>query len=215
MAASEREAKSEEIAKISTGAFPLPKALDDSVLWRLQAGDRAAAAEFIQRYGPLIRRRVRGKLSPSARRVFDSQEILATVARRFDAFVAGHRLTTGDEAGVMALVLRMAETAVIDKSRVLQRSRRLEAEDGPFVYALRQRMENADARNADGATQELARLFELVPTPAERELLTLRLHGLSHGSIAWMLGISTDTARQRWQALRDYLRSQWERGALE
>ena len=206
---------SQKNAKISAEGVGDAGNPDGSVVLRLQAGDRAAAAEFIERYGPLIRRRVRGKLSPTARRVFDSQEILATVARRFDAFVAGHRLTAGDEAGVMSLVLRMAEAAVIDKSRVMQRSRRLEAEDGPFVYALRQRMETADAKSPDGATQELARLFELARTPAERELLTLRLHGLSHGSIAWMLGITPDAVRCRWQALRDHLRTQWERGALE
>lgn len=208
------EAESRKREKISVFVAGAGEA-GGSVVLRLRAGDRGAAAEFIERYGPLIRRRVRGKLSLAARRVFDSQEILATVARRFDAFVAGHRLTAEDEAGVMALVLRMAEAAVIDKSLVMRRSRRLEAEDGPFVHALRQRMETAETRSAEGATRELARLFEMARTPADRELLTLRLHGLSHGSIGWLLGITQEAVKQRWRSLRDHLRTQWERGVME
>ncbi len=185
----------------------------EAVLLRLRAGDRAAAADFILRYGPLIRRRVRGRLSPAARRVYDSQEILSTVARRFDAFVAGHRLEASDEAAVVSLVLRMAETAVLDKVKVMQRIRRLESEDRPFVQSLQRRMERADEQATDGATVELARVFELASSAADRELLALRLHGLSHDAIAWMLGETTAAVRQRWHRLRDELRTQWEQGA--
>ncbi len=83
-------AQPESITLVDTGR-ELPALLD-----RVRGGDREASAEFISRYGPRIRRRVRGKLSPAMRRLFDSQEILATVARRLDQMVAsGERRAEG------------------------------------------------------------------------------------------------------------------------
>ena len=46
---------------MTPGEAPGGVSLEDLVL-RMRAGDRDAAAEFMTGYGPLIRRRVRGKL---------------------------------------------------------------------------------------------------------------------------------------------------------
>ena len=64
----------------------------DTLIARMRAGDRAAAAAFITQYGDRVRRRVSGKLSPAMRRLFDSQEIMSTVARRLDHCVSGGEL---------------------------------------------------------------------------------------------------------------------------
>jgi hypothetical protein len=69
----------------------------DALLARMRAGDRDAAAAFVTRYGTRIRRRLRGKMSPSIRRLFDSQELMSTVARRLDAFVRSGRLAAVSE----------------------------------------------------------------------------------------------------------------------
>ena len=59
----------------------------DSLVSRMAAGDREAVGTFLSLYGPMIRRRVRGKLRMSVRRLFDSQDILSTVGRRLDTIV--------------------------------------------------------------------------------------------------------------------------------
>ena len=72
--------------RTETPTVPGGAALPADLLARIRAGDRDAAAAFLDRYGPLVRRRVRGKLGQQMRRVFDSQDLWSTLARRFDRF---------------------------------------------------------------------------------------------------------------------------------
>src|SRR5262245_43990251 len=67
------------------------------LLARMRAGDRQAAAVFITRYESKIRRRVRGKLSLSMRRIFDSQDIVSTLGRRLDLYVRSGKLEAQSE----------------------------------------------------------------------------------------------------------------------
>ena len=74
----------------------------ESLLHRMRAGDRHAAAEFVTKYGPRIRRRVRARMNPSMRRIFDSEELLSTMARRLDQFVHEGRMTAENQARLSA-----------------------------------------------------------------------------------------------------------------
>ena len=69
------------------GEDPIPQENVESLLRRMRNGDREAAAQFITRYEDRIRRRIRGKLNPSVRRLFDSQDIFSTIGRRLDQYV--------------------------------------------------------------------------------------------------------------------------------
>src|SRR5690606_30935513 len=104
-----------------------------ALLERMRRGDRDAAAEFLVGYGPLIRRRIRGKLGAAMRRLFDSQEILSTVGRRLDAFVNAGRLEATTTPQLWGLVIRIAENALIEKARVVQSLKAREGEDSPFA----------------------------------------------------------------------------------
>ena len=90
----------------------------EALLEQMRDGDREAAALFVSRYGPRIRRRIRGKLGPGMRRIFDSQDILSSVGRRLDAFIHGRKLTANNEQELWGLVHRIASRVLVDKARI-------------------------------------------------------------------------------------------------
>ncbi|MBC7836083.1 MAG: sigma-70 family RNA polymerase sigma factor [Phycisphaerales bacterium] len=190
-------------------ARPVPQALPTPLEFlasRMRSGDREAVAAFVSEYGPLIRRRVRGKLSAATRRLFDSQEILSTLSRRLDLYVRAGRLEATSESQLWALVFKMADAALIDKVRVTQRLRSVEGEDSPLAAAMLARFDRSARRSSDGPEFELDELLRSLPTAADRQLLSLWLLGNSLKVIGEHLGVPADTARQRWHTLRERLR---------
>jgi len=172
------------------------------LLARMRTGDREAAGLFLVRYGPLIRRRIRGKLSAAMRRVFDSQDILSTVGRRLDRYIRLGQLAASSEPQLWALVGKMAEAAVVDKARVFRRLSAVEAEDAPFAMRLRSRLDDAARRSPEGVEDELASAIGLITDPVDREILSLWLHGTPHTVIAEQVELSPDAVRQRWRTIR-------------
>jgi RNA polymerase sigma factor (sigma-70 family) len=172
------------------------------LLAQMRAGDRQAAAAFVTRYGSRIRRRIRGKLSPAMRRIFDSQDILSTLGRRLDQFVRAGRVEAATEGELWALVFRMAENAVIDKARVLRRLRRVEDEDSPFAQHLSRRLRQASRAQKAGVEIELNWVLEQVTDPVDRQILSLWLVGTEHTAIADHLELAAPTVRKRWQRIR-------------
>ena len=175
------------------------------LLDRMRRGDRDALAEFITRYGPRIRQRVRRRLAPAARRLFDSTEVLSTVARRLDHVVSERRMTAASESELWSLVLRVVERSVIDKGRAFRRLQKVEAEDAPLAAEVLSRMRQGEERAADPEL-DLAEIFEMVHEGSDREMLGLWLRGLQPTSIARVLGLPPGTVRRRWHTLRNELR---------
>ncbi len=171
------------------------------LLDRMRTGDRKAAAEFLDRFAPRIRRRVRGRLRPAMRRLFDSQEILSTLARRLDLFVLGGKLTATSEAQLWSLVFTMAQNAVVDKARLFGRLRAAENSDD-FARLLDQRLENAEQVNEDGAAVELERIFTALEDRTDREILSLWLHDTPHHMTAQLVGLKPAAVRKRWETIR-------------
>src|SRR3954470_23531408 len=95
---------------------------EEELLGRIRGGDREAIAEFIRGHEPLIRRRFRHKLGAALRRVVDSEELVSTLSRRLDAYMATGHLTATTQPQLWALVMKVAERSVFDKLRELQRS---------------------------------------------------------------------------------------------
>lgn len=198
---------------------PAGSALDASakgvpaLLARLRAGDREAAATFIQQYGPMVRRRVRGKLGAAMRRLFDSQDILSTVSRRLDRYVHSGRVRAVTEAELWKLVFRMVDAALIDKVRLVKRLQRTERDDSEFAGILLQRLERAEGSDREGMELELDRVFAALPDPIDRQILSLWLRGHKHTMIAPLVNLSHDATRQRWRAIRLRLAGLLERPA--
>lgn len=181
---------------------------------RMREQDREAAALFMVEYGPLIRRRVRGKLGAAMRRLFDSQEILSTVGRRLDRYVRVGRLEAESPGQLLQLVFRMAEGAVIDKIRVFKRLERVEGEDSDFAQELSSRLHEADQDDAEGAAISLDSALRALTSDTDRQILTMWLNGTQHNVIAWELGMTPAAVRQRWKTIRDRLKESLQLGAI-
>jgi DNA-directed RNA polymerase specialized sigma24 family protein len=174
---------------------------------RMRGGDRSAAAECVTRFGPKIRRRVRGRLRPGMRRLFDSQEILSTVSRRLDQFVSGGKLQAVSEAQLWSLLFTMAERAVIDKSQLFVRLQTVEQSDSALAHMLDAHLRSAERDREDGPEVELDRLLRLLPDAIDREILSLWLHDTPHFMTAQFVGLSAAAVRQRWERIRERLKS--------
>jgi RNA polymerase sigma factor (sigma-70 family) len=181
-----------------------------ALLCRMRRGDREAVAQFLTCYGPYIRRRVRGKLSPSMRRLFDSQELLSTLGRRLDRYVQSGRFEAMSDPQFWALVLRIVDHAMIDKRRMMRRLARVEGEDSPVAQALLVRLQQAERMPDRTAEMELSEVMQRLKTPVERQIVSLWLSGRSLRVIGDYLGLSPEAMRQRWQTIRNRLRQELE-----
>jgi DNA-directed RNA polymerase specialized sigma24 family protein len=190
-----------------------PEGEIEQLLRRMRCGDREAAAQFVERYGSKVRRRVRGKLSPTMRRIFDSQEILSTVGRRLDLYVQRGGLEAQNEDQVLALLVRIADNAVIDKRRVLRRLELAESEDGPIARCILNRLREADRRAHDGAELELEATLNILEDPIDRQILSQWLLDVPQTAIAELVGISHGAVRQRWTRMKLVLRDELAPGS--
>jgi len=179
------------------------------LLGLMRRGDRTAAAEFVTRYGSRIRRRIRGKLSPGLRRLFDSQDALATLGRRLDLVVRRGGLLATTEAQLWSYVMRVAETAIIDKARVFRRLQNVERCDGPVAQAMMARLRQAQDMRRDGADIELDAVMNSLPDETDRQILSGWLHGLAHNEIGELVGMASTAVRKRWQRIRSDLRDRF------
>lgn len=183
-----------------------PRPRIDDLLGRMRRGDRQAAAEFLAEYGQKLRRRIRGKLGLSMRRLFDSLDILSTVGRRLDLYVMSGRLTAVSEDQLWSLVFQMADHALIDKARLFRRLQATEGEDSEFARDMVLRLQKAELEHSAGVELEIERCMRAVDDGVDRRILSLWLTGETLASIAEMLNLSAAAVRKRWEAIKIRLR---------
>lgn len=187
----------------------LPEGVEQ-LLERMRSGDRTAAAEFVMRYGDRLRRRVRAKLSRPMQRLFDSQDILSTVARRLDGFVKDGRMRAESEPQLWSLLHTISDNALIDKARVFKRLQNVEDEDGPLAREWMRRLSTADEAEPDGATLELESAISFLRDPVDKQILCLWLQDFPHTAIAQDVGLAATAVRKRWQSIREKLRRRFQ-----
>lgn len=161
----------------------------------MRAGDREAAGAFVSEYGPRIRRRIRQRLGPRVRRVFDSEDILSTLSRKLDLYVAERRLEAMTEGELWALIARIASSSAVDKARRVDRSGRVEAQTAIAG-------EEARAEPAPVDPAELERLTGAIHDPADRTILVRWLAGETSARTGALVGLSAEAVRKRLQAIR-------------
>lgn len=184
---------------------------------RIREGDREAAASFVNANASLIRRRYRQKLSRRARRLCDSQDLLATILRRFDRLVCEKSVTATNMEELWSLIFTIGDNAMIDKARIVQKLHRVEGPDSLLAYELRCRLARADrtamkAGQEQGLETEVDDLLRSIPDAINRQILTMWLMGHSHDFIADDLGVPAVAVRQRWHRLREQLRGDLDKG---
>jgi DNA-directed RNA polymerase specialized sigma24 family protein len=186
----------------------------ETLVRRMRDGDRDAAAEFYSRYASRIRRRIRGKLAPTMRRLFDSQEILSTVGRRLDLYVRNGQLEAANERQLWALLFKMADHALIDKARLFRRLEAMEGADGELAQSSLRRLRNAERPGGAGAEIEIDTALRSMRDPVDRQILSMWLAGVSQSLIAELLDIAPTAVRKRWQKIRERLRKRFDAGDL-
>lgn len=172
----------------------------------MRAGDRLAAAEFLDRYGSRIRRRIRGKLGPQMRRLFDSMDILSTLTRKVDLYVMSGQFNAVNEAHLWGMLMRMADHALLHKARVFRQLKNVEGEDGAFAQNLAARLRDADKRAEDGVEIEIDSCLRVLPDTIDRRILSLWLAGEPHAAIAEDVQLNVVTVRKRWERIKDHLK---------
>lgn len=166
-----------------------------------------AAAEFLCRNEALIRRRYRQRLGRVIRRLVDSQELLSTISRRFDAAVRDQSVLALDERQLFSLVFKIGDFALADKGRIMARLERVEAPDSPFAYELRTRFARAERAQLGGMELELDATLRQLSAPTDRQILTQWLMGHSHATIAREVEMTPEGVRKCWERIKARIRS--------
>lgn len=172
---------------------PAPSAFDD----------RSALAALVQQHGPLIRARIRRKLSPGMRRLFDSQDVLSTLFRRVDLLASKGELRASSEAQLIALLVRIADNAVVDRARVINKLNRVEGDDRAWSSSLSSRI--ADSPDDDASSEVLAAAFEALEDTEDRTILGMWLNDTPLDAIAQILDRPASTVRWKWGKIRSRL----------
>jgi DNA-directed RNA polymerase specialized sigma24 family protein len=184
----------------------------EALLHMMRLGDRTAAAEFLSRYGPRIRRRIHGKLNPAMRRLFDSQEIMSTLGRRLDAFIGAGQLGAGSLNELWSLLFRIADNSLIEKARVFRSLEAKEGEDSPFARSVARRLLDSERGDPNGPLIEIDRALLSLDDHTDREILSLWLMGSNHNEIGTTIGLAPTAVRKRWQGIRGRLKEVFESG---
>lgn len=176
-----------------------------ALLARIRAGDRAAAAEFVLQFGPILRQRMRSKLTGSLRRLLDSADLLASVARRLDHAVAERRAWFDSESQLFAFMSTIARRIVVDKARVLRRLQRAEAQEAAWARSMYAKITQAADGNGDPFDSVIDDAMNALESERERRLLSLWLMGMNHNEIAFELNVNPAAVRQQWCRIRQRL----------
>ncbi len=186
-----------------------PVSTIEELLKRMQAGERTAAAEFLYRYETRIRRRIRGKLGPDIRRLFDSLDIVSTLGRRLDLYMMSGQLRVTSEGEILALLFRMADHALIDKARLVRRLENVEGEDSEFAQYMAHQLRQDGSGDGRGVHLEVEKCIAALRDPIDRRILSLWLTGDNHVEIAGATQLAPTAVRKRWQDIKATLRERF------
>ncbi|HEX8199910.1 MAG TPA: sigma-70 family RNA polymerase sigma factor [Isosphaeraceae bacterium] len=174
-------------------------------LARVRAGDEEAARELLTRYEAQVRLVVRRQLPRILRSRFDSLDFLQSVWRSFFRRMRAEPEDFEAPQHLVAFLARAARNKVIDEyRRACSRKQDKHLEEPLWAEGSRPRdliaevdspSELAEAREAFG------RLRDLVPE-GRREILELKLQGLTGPEIGARLGLSERTVRRVLEDLR-------------
>lgn len=174
---------------------------------------RAALASYLLEHRDRIRQVAGRKLTKSARRVFDSEEVVSSVLRRLDGMAVRGTLRPHSEAELWALIEAIARNTAVSKTRMIERARELLTDEGPYAYELLKRL-NACATD-DEATLLVNRMLMSLRSGPDRQLTIMVLRGASHRAIGDILGLTEEASRQRWKRIRDELTQRFLEGTID
>lgn len=173
---------------------------------------REDVARILIHHKPQILRRITGRLSPNIRSLFDTHEIMSTVLRRMDSYVAGGQLKVDSDRQFWALVQRIISNAIVDKARIVKRLRAVESED-EVIAALMLRCVGDSPDSETRLRDLIARINIIITNPEDQDIVMMWLKGKSLSVIAETFDVTPDAMRQRWKRIRDRLQEHLDNGA--
>jgi DNA-directed RNA polymerase specialized sigma24 family protein len=169
------------------------------LLWRVRAGDEAAATELVRRYEPEVRRAIRVRLTdPRLRRVLDSVDVCQSVLANFFVRVTAGEFDLDRPEQLLHLLLAMARNKLLDKARRQHArrrdQRRIEAGADAALDGL-QGAEPDPGRVVAG--QDLLATVRGLLSDEERYLADQRALGREWADIAGEQGARPDALRKK------------------
>jgi RNA polymerase sigma factor (sigma-70 family) len=182
-------------------------------LARIQAGEESAARELLTRYEAEVRLVVRRQLPRLLRSRFDSLDFHQSVWGSFFRRVRSGPAEFEDSRHLVAFLARAARNKVIDEyRRAGSRKQDMHREEPLWVDGGRPK-ELAAAIDTPSqvaqAREVLGKLRDLLPED-RREIVALKVEGLSSKDIGERLGISERTVQRVLEDLRRRTQSEWE-----
>lgn len=160
---------------------------------------REEIAQFVLARRERVQAIARRKLTYSARAVFDSDDVIASVMRRIDHLASKGALRIRSEAELWALIATIAGNNAVSKTRLMARARTLLSEDLAFAQIMLNCV--TPCATDDDAENLVLELASSISDPVMRQGFLLRVRGASHSAVAGVLGISEAAFRQRWSHL--------------
>jgi RNA polymerase sigma factor (sigma-70 family) len=168
---------------------------------RVRSGEPAAVSEFVNRYGPQIRRaiRVRGT-GGRLQRILDSEDLCQTVMRRFFDHVGDANTPADNPATLLNWLLEVARNRLREQHRRERASKRgggrLREVDPTALDRLAGDNPNIEARTAD---RELLAWLMGQMTPDQRLVAERRAAGEEWAEIARDNGTTAEAMRKRYR----------------
>jgi uncharacterized membrane protein len=160
---------------------------------------REEIADFVLRREAQIRAIARRKIPDFVRGLFDSEDVLSSVARELDVLADRGLLRPTCERELWALIATMTNNKAISKLRLAARARQLQKEDGVYSDLMARRTEECESDS--DAVALFTRMLAAIERTDDRKLFILRLRGASHRAAATALGIKEDACRHRWRVI--------------
>lgn len=166
---------------------------------------RIELQQNIDRCEGRIRRRLRGKLAVVARRVYDEDDVMASMRQRADLMLVRGKLAAQTPNALEAYMQRIAHCVVVDEIR---RRRRTERTMSVLVDLMIARHQSSRVFDHDDRYEEIAQHLLKGLDQRDRDALVMWIKGTSHRAIAAMLQCSLEAWRSRWRRIREAFRQQ-------
>jgi DNA-directed RNA polymerase specialized sigma24 family protein len=154
----------------------------------------------------LLRAKIRRQIGPGLRAYFDTDDVMSTVLRHIDNYIAAGKADIEHVNQLWALVDRVTARQVASKARIADRLRR--------ATALDREPADAGTRSQESDDELFMRAMQCLPSDESRSVLWLRIVcELTHREIGLVLGLTEEAARFRLHYIRNTLRDQlWKQG---
>jgi RNA polymerase sigma-70 factor (ECF subfamily) len=170
----------------------------------LRRGDGSAAAEFVRRYEPEIRRVVRVRLvNPQLQRQFDSMDICQSVMANFFVRFGSGQFDIETPEQLLKLLVTMARNKLTDNARKQHSAKRDNRREGADDGALQGYADNVNTPSVEMMNREMLSHVRARLDTHEMELFEDRANGCQWDELAEKHKVSAEALRKRYSRAID------------